>query len=124
MKTKTKTTTKPSPICYEVVSKKPVKVEGSLSLDQIEQKMCELALDDTNDVLQMMLNEKRMAMLEKVANIKMHRLQLKALEQSNEPVEVQPIEVKFISSRTETEKDRIARIDSEVRESRGIKEDA
>lgn len=86
----------------------------SLSLDQIEEKMIELATDETTDVLKMMMNEKRMAMLEKVANIKMHRLQLKELEKTNIPVDVKPIEVKFISAKTEEQELRIERIDNEI----------
>lgn len=122
MKTKTSMTTI-SKATVEVITK-PKEAARVLSLDEIEEQMTQIALDDTTDFVKMMLNEKKLAMLEKVANIKMHRLQLKALEQSNEPVDVTPIEVKFISSKTQTEQERIARIDSEVRESRGIKEDA
>ena len=96
----------------------------TLTLDEIEEKMMNLACCDTNDVLTLMLNEKKMSMLEKVANMKMHRLQLKALEQSNEPVDVQPIEVKFISSKTTEHLDQLEKIDREVRESLGIKQDA
>ena len=110
------------------LSKKKMELSKSsvraLSLDEIEEKMIELACCDTNDVLTLMLNEKKMSMLEKVANMKMHRLQLKALEQSNEPVEVQPIEVKFISSKTTEHLDQLEKIDREVRESLGIKQDA
>jgi len=115
--TETKLTKKKS----STKSKNSVK---SLTLDEIEEKMMKLACDDTNDVLTLMLNEKKMNMLEKVANIKMHRLQLKALETQNVVAEVEPIEVKFISARTNNEKARIEHIETEVRESRGIKEDA
>jgi len=106
-------------------SSKKIKIATkSLTLDEIENKMIELAATETNDVLTLMMNEKKIAMLEKVANIKMHRLQLKALEQSNEPVEVQPIEVKFISSRTSDNLNRLEQIENGVKESLGIKQDA
>lgn len=108
----------------EVVIKSPKEAAKVLSLDEIEQKMIQIATDETTDFVKMMLNEKRIAMLEKVANMKMHRLQLKALEQVDEPVEVQPIEVKFISSRTDEQLSRLDKIDREVRESLNIKQDA
>ena len=93
------------------LSKSSVK---SLSLDEIENKMIELACCDTDDVLTLMLNEKKMSMLEKVANMKMHRLQLKELEKTNETVDVKPIEVKFISAKTQEQELRIERIDNEI----------
>lgn len=122
MKTKTSTTTKPR-ATVEVITK-PKEAARILSLDEIEEKMIAIACDDTTDFVQMMLNEKRMNMLEKVANIKMHRLQLKALENQGVVNEVKPIEVKFISANTNDERARIEHIETEVRESRGIKEDA
>ena len=108
----------------EVVIKSPTVAAKVLSLDEIEEKMTQIALDDTTDFVKMMLNEKKLAMLEKVANIKMHRLQIKALEQSNEPVDVKPLEVKFVNSKTEEQKARLERIENEVKESRHIREDA
>ena len=100
----------------EVVGSKAVKGKTvkSLSLDELEDEMTAIAMDDTQDILKIMVNEKKLGMLEKVANFKMHRLQLKALEQSNEPVEVQPLEVKFISAKTDEQKERLERIDSEI----------
>ena len=98
--------------------------EKVLTLDQIEEKMIELATSSTTDVLEMMMNEKKIAMLEKVANLKMHRLQIKALEQDNKVVEVTPLEVKFISSKTEEQKARLEKIDKEICESRNIKPNA
>lgn len=100
----------------EVVSSKTVKEKTakSLSLDEIENEMTAIALDDTQDILKMMVNEKRIGMLEKVANFKLHRLQVKALEQANEPIEVQPLEVRFISAKTDEQKARLEKIDSEI----------
>ena len=95
-----------------------------LTLDEIEQKMVDLAMCDTDDIMTMMVNEKKIAMLEKVANLKMHRLQIKALEQDNKVVEVTPLEVKFISSKTEEQKARLEKIDKEICESRNIKPNA
>ena len=86
----------------------------TLTLDEIEEKMMNLACCDTNDVLTLMLNEKKMNMLEKVANMKMHRLQLKALEQVNEPIDVKPLEVVFVDSGTEEQRARLERIDNEI----------
>jgi len=86
----------------------------SLTLDEIEEKMMKLACCETDDVLTLMLNEKKMNLLEKVANMKMHRLQLKELERQNVIADVKPIEVKFISSKTPEQEQRIERIDNEI----------
>ena len=96
----------------------------SLSLDEIENKMIELACCDTDDVLTLMLNEKKMSMLEKVANFKLHRLQLKSLEQQPQEVDVKPLEIVFVNSDTEEQQARIDRIDNEIKEKRHIKQDA
>ena len=86
----------------------------SLTLDDIENKMVQLAMDETTDVLQTMINERKIAMLEKVANLKIHRLQLKELEKQNVIADVKPLEIKFISSKTKEQEERIERIDNEI----------
>lgn len=96
---------------FKVIDPKSVK---TLTLDEIEAKMMELATMDTSDVLTLMLNEKKLNMLEKIANLKMHRLQLKELEKQNIVTEVKPIEIKFISSKTPEQEARIERIDNEI----------
>ena len=91
-----------------------------LSMDEIEEKMMELASEDTNDPLKVMINEKKLAMFEKVANFKIHRLQLKELEKQTQQVtQTQPITVKFIGSKTENQVSRLERIDKEIQEKRG-----
>ena len=95
-----------------------------LTLDQIEEKMIELATSPTTDIMEMMMNEKKIGMLEKVANLKMHRLQIKALEQEAKVVEAKPLEVRFISSKTEEQKARLERIDKEICENRNLKPNA
>ena len=106
------------------VGKATKKAAKSLSLDEIENKMIELAATETNDVLTLMMNEKKIAMLEKVANFKLHRLQLKALEQQPQEVDVKPLEIVFVNSDTEEQQARIDRIDNEIKEKRHIKQDA
>ena len=112
----------------EVVDKMPInkyKEKKPLSLDEIEQQMLEYATDDTTDPLTIMVNEKKISMLEKVANLKLKRLQLKELEKSGEEVtDVKPLEIKFVSSKTEEQKARLERIDQEICESRRIKQNA
>ena len=110
----------------EVVNPKTVKGKTvkSLSLDEIENEMTAIAMDDTQDFLKMMVNEKRLGMLEKVANFKLHRLQVKALEQNEEPIEDQPLEVIFISSKTNEQMERLDRIENQVRDGRTVKQDA
>ena len=102
-------------------------VSKVLTLDQIECEMVKLATDDDVDLVQIMLNEKKIAMLEKVANLKMNRIRLATLEQAaanTTPTEVKPLEVHFISSKTEEQRLRLERIDKEIIESKGIKQNA
>ena len=104
--------------------KNSLKGVPTLSLDEIESLMIKLATDPSTDVMVNMLNEKRIGMLEKVANLKLHRLQLKALEKEPEVVDVKPITVQFISAKTDEQKARLERIDREIMEKRNIKQDA
>ena len=91
-----------------------------LTLDQIEQKMVELAVCDTDDIMTMMINEKKIAMLEKVANLKMHRLQIQELERASAPVEIAPIEVKFIDSNNTDTNNRVAEMESKLEKQLGM----
>lgn len=112
MKTKVMTQTVIDP--PKKVGKKTKNVAKTLTLDEIEEKMIELATQD-GDVLQTMMNEKKIAMLEKVANFKLHRLQLKELEkQTNVVEEVKPLEIVFVDGQTESQQERIQRIDNEI----------
>lgn len=95
------------------VGKATKKAAKSLTLDEIEEKMIELATQD-GDVLQTMMNEKKIAMLEKVANFKLHRLQLKELEKQPEEIDVKPLEIVFVDGQTESQQERIERIDNEI----------
>ena len=83
-----------------------------------------VAEEDTDDYLKLMANEKKMNQWEKLANAEMHRLQLKSLIQDTKPVDVKPIEVKFISSKTNDNLNRLEQIESSVKESLNIKQDA
>ena len=105
-------------VMTETKMKKEVKASRkgakSLTLDEIEEKMIELATQD-GDVLQTMMNEKKIAMLEKVANFKLHRLQLKELEKQPDAIEeVKPLEIVFVDGQTESQQERIERIDNEI----------
>lgn len=121
----------------EVIDKKPKKRISSkdlrvpkkkevknLTLDQIEEEMIKLATDNSNDILTMMINEKKIAMLDKVASLKINRLRLNQLEQITTPIETKPLEVHFISSKTEEQRARLERIDREILESNKIKQNA
>ena len=105
-------------------SKQTKRAAKVLSLDEIEKEMDQLVSEETTDVLQVMINEKRLSMLEKVANFKLHRLQLKALEQQPQEVDVKPLEIVFVNSDTEEQQARIDRIDNEICEKRNIKPNA
>lgn len=96
----------------------------SLTLEQIEQKMIEIATDPTTDIIQSMINEKKISMLEKVGNFKIKLIQLKALEQQQTAIETEPITVKFISSKTQDQQARLERIDKEIIESGMVRKDA
>lgn len=104
-------------VIKKVQKKKDLRV---LTLDQIEEKMVELATSPTTDVLEMMMNEKKIAMLEKIANLKMHRLQLKELEQEGKVVEISPIEVKFIDSNNVDTNNRVAEMESKLEKQLGM----
>ena len=95
-----------------------------LTLDEIEAKMIQLATAETDDVVQLMLNEKRISMLEKIANLKIHRLQLKELEMNNVVATVEPLTVQFISSKTEEQRKRLERIDNEIIGNKTLKQNA
>ena len=113
MKANVSTKTKKAKV--EIVDNLPRKEDVELlSLDDILRKMTAIALEDTDDYLKLMSNEKKMNQWEKLATTTMHRLQLKALEQANEPVEVKPLEVKFISAKTDEQKARLDKIDNEI----------
>ena len=101
----------------EVVDAKPPikKPTSKLStLDDIEEKMLQLANDDTNDLVKVMTNEKKIAMLEKVANFKLRRLQLQELEKQNVTTEVQPIQIEFVNSSSDGQLARIDNIDKDI----------
>jgi len=114
-------TTKRNKAKVEIVDEIPIE---SLSLDQIERLLEQKAQTKCSGLTASTLLNDEMERLEKVANFKLKRLQLKALEQNNEPVDVKPIEVVFINSKTEEQKARLERIENEVKESRYIKQDA
>lgn len=96
------------------------KASKVLTLDEIEQEMIELATSKTDDLVKMMVIEKKLAMLEKVANLKMHRLQLKQLEQDAIPVETKPIKVEFIDSSQQNYKTRVEQMEELVENQLGM----
>lgn len=91
-----------------------------LTLDEIEQKMIELATSPTDDIMEMMINEKKIGMLEKVANLKMHRLQIQELERAAAPTEIAPIEVKFIDSNNSETNNRVVEMESKLEKQLGM----
>ena len=100
-------------IKQEVVDTK--KAAKNFTLEDIEDKMVELASNDSKDVVEVMLNEKKISMLEKVANLKIKRLQLQELLKEQTVVEeVKPIQVQFISAKTTDQTNRIERIDNDI----------
>jgi len=108
-----KTTKKESKV--ELVNDKPA---GSLTLDEIEMLLDKYAQIHCTSLTDSQLINDEMERLEKSANFKFKRLQLKALEQANEPVDAKPLEVHFISSNTEEQKARLEKIDNEILASR------
>ena len=108
-------TTKKNKAKVEIVNEIPTE---PLSLDQIEKLLEEKAQTKCSGLTASTLLNDEMERLEKLANFKLRRLQLKALEQANEPIDVKPLEVHFISSNTEEQKARLERIDGEILASR------
>ena len=113
-----------SEIKQEIIDTK--KSARSFTLEEIEDKMMELATCPSNDVVVNMLNEKRINMLEKVANLRMRRLQLQELlkEQQVAQIEAKPITVEFVSAKTDDQIKRIEQIDSDILSKTTNKQDA
>lgn len=113
-----------SEIKQEIIDTK--KSAKSFTLEEIEDKMMELATCPSNDVVVNMLNEKRINMLEKVANLRMRRLQLQELlkEQQVAQIEAKPITVEFVSAKTDDQIKRIEQIDSDILSKTTNKQDA
>jgi len=111
-------------IKQEIIDTK--KSARSFTLEEIEDKMMELATMNTNDVVVNMLNEKRINMLEKVANLRMRRLQLQELlkEQQVTEIEAKPITVQFVSAKTDDQIKRIEQIDADILSKTTNKQDA
>lgn len=123
MKTAVTTRTKKPRSVIEVVDVER-KSAKSLSLEEIENRMVELATSETTDIVQNMINEKKLEMLEKVANFKFKRLQMEQLENANKQIEMQPITVEFIDSNTVEQAERLKRIDAEITQGKKVGEDA
>lgn len=102
------------PIATRTSKKHKMIVAKSLSLDEIEQKMIELATTETSDPVINMANETKLNMLEKVANFKLKRLQLKELESNKVVEKTEPIKIEFVNSQTEEQQKRLEKIDSEI----------
>ena len=113
-----------SEIKQEIIDTK--KSARSFTLEEIENKMMELATCPSNDVVVNMLNEKRINMLEKVANLRMRRLQLQELlkEQQIAQIEAKPITVQFVSAKTDDQVKRIEQIDADILSKTTNKQDA
>ena len=114
--------TKKKPTKLEVVEpKKPLK---SLSLDEIEILMDQYAQTECQSLTQSQMINDKMERLEKAAKFKFMKMQMKQLEQTDEPIETQPIEVKFITSKTPEQLERLERIENQVKDGRIVKQDA
>lgn len=107
----------------KVRAKKPsidIKNAKSLTLDEIEKKMEEIVCSNTDDLTVAIANEKTMSMLEKIANFKLKRLQLKELEKPQDEKKAEPITIKFVNSQDEEQKKRLEQIDKAVLENKNI----
>ena len=87
-----------------------------LTLEQIEGVTTKLAL--TMDTSNFFINSKRIEALNMVANQKIQRMKIEAMERENQnQTTVEPIKVEFISANTDKSVERIERLTKEVEES-------
>lgn len=102
------------------------KTGKSFTLEELEAKMMELADVENASPTTILINEKRIGMYEKIANLRMRRLQLQELlkEQQVTEIEAKPITVQFISANTNDQVKRIEQIDADILSKTTNKQDA
>lgn len=102
------------------------KTGKSFTLEELEAKMMELADVENASPTTILINEKRIGMYEKIANLRMRRLQLQELlkEQQVAEIEAKPITVQFISANTNDQVKRIEQIDNDILSKTTNKQDA
>ena len=113
-----RTTKKESKV--ELVNDKPA---GSLTLDEIEMLLDKYAQIRCTSLIDSQLINDEMERLERSANFKFKRLQLKALEQSNVVKETEPIVVEFVDPSEDSKKELIE-LENELIHSRGNQHNA
>lgn len=102
------------------------KTGKSFTLEELEAKMMELADVENASPTTILINEKRIGMYEKIANLRMRRLQLQEIlkEQQVAEIEAKPITVQFISANTNDQVKRIEQIDADILSKTTNKQDA
>lgn len=94
----------------------------NFTLEQIEEEMCALVTTCTNAT--MFLNSKKIEMLDRIANLKIKRIQIEqskqalALANSNQTV-AEPIKVEFVSPNTTDNVNRIEKLQKDVEDALG-----
>lgn len=102
------------------MTKKETDKLKTLTIEEIEAKETELAL--STDASNFFLNSKKIEMLDKIAQLKLKRLQLELQQQAKETEEEEnnePIKVEFVSPNTMEQTDRLARLEKEVDDALG-----
>ena len=99
-----------------------VKPKKSLSLDQIEDAMVECI--KCKEISKIYLMSQRFSMLKDLAAFKLKRAEIEASKQQDNAAANEPLQIVFVDSNTDDEKKRVEKLESNVRESRGVKEDA
>jgi len=90
-----------------------------MTLEQIEGVTTHLAL--TMDTSNFFINSKRIEALNMVANQKIQRMKIEAMERENAAqTTAEPIRVEFVSANTPESKERVDRLTKEVEESLAI----
>ena len=90
-----------------------------MTLEQIEGVTTHLAL--TMDTSNFFINSKRIEALNMVANQKIQRMKIEAMERENATqTSAEPIKVEFVSANTVESKERVDRLTKEVEESLAI----
>lgn len=96
--------------------------DKTMSLDQIENEM-EKCCQETEPT-KMFFAEKKMSMLERLANFKLKKLELDIKRESEVVAAAEPITVEFIDGRTPEQEQRLKKIDEEILRDKGKSQDA
>lgn len=96
--------------------------DKKMSLDQIEIEM-ENCIKETEPT-KMFFAEKKLSMLERLANFKLKKLELDLAKKAETVAITEPITVEFVDAKTPEQEQRLKKIDEEILRDKGKSQDA